>query len=99
MTRDVPRSGWMRMSASGGPARSAAPTMVQRLVMRAWWLAIQVASTMAIRTLATSENWNWSPKMVTQRETPPMPVPMAMVITSSPRLMRYSSHEKVRDQR
>ena len=54
---------------------------------------------MAIRTLATSENWNWSPKMVTQRETPPMPEPMAMVITSRPRLMRYSSHEKVRDQR
>ena len=56
--------------------------------MRAWWLAIQVASTMAIRTLATSENWNWRPTMVTQRETPPMPVPTARVSTSSPRLMR-----------
>ncbi len=54
---------------------------------------------MAMRTLATSENWNWRPMMVTQRETPPMPVPTAMVSTSSPMLMRYSSHEKVFDQR
>ncbi len=64
MTSEVPRSGWMSTSMSGGPASSTAPTMVHRLVIRAWWLAIQVASTMAIRTLATSENWNWSPRMV-----------------------------------
>ena len=32
-TSEVPRSGWMSTSTSGGPARSTAPTMVHRLVM------------------------------------------------------------------
>ena len=40
---------------------------------------MKCASTTAIRILATSENWNWRPKIVTQRETPPMPLPIARV--------------------
>ena len=76
-TSDVPRSGWMQHQHErrAGHDRGADERreLVRRFVGRE---ATQLASTIAIRILATSENWNWSGPMVTQRETPPTPEPI-----------------------
>ena len=72
-----------------GATRRPAPRMVHGPPMRwAGRLAIQLASTTIIRILAISENWNWSPKTVTQRATPPTPSPMTRELTSSAMLAK-----------
>jgi hypothetical protein len=51
-------------------------------------LAIQLARTTIIRILAISENWNWSPKTVTHRATPPTPSPISREPASSARFAK-----------
>ncbi len=49
------------------------------------------ASTMIIRTFATSLNWNESPLMFTDRWAPRLDVPIASTTERSPRVKTYKS--------
>ena len=94
-TSEVPRSGCIATSTMGGAISAAAPTIVSNPLTRDSRELIQFASTTAIRTLASSENWNCMPAIVTHRAVPPTPVPMARESTSSPMLTKYSGHANV----
>ena len=94
-TSDVPRSGCMATSTIGGTTSAAAPRMVKSPLICASRELIQFASTTAISTLASSENWNCMPAMVTHRAVPPTPVPIASDSTSSPMFTKYSGQANV----
>ena len=83
-TSEVPRSGWSMTSANGGPTSTQAPRIARSESSFAWRLARYWASTMIIRILASSLNWNVNGPNVIQRADPPTPSPIASVSASRP---------------
>ena len=73
-TSEVPRSGWSITSTHGGPISRHAPRIEPSESSLPSRFPRYAASTMIMRIFASSENWNVSGPMLTQRDEPPTPL-------------------------